>query len=102
MLTSYYDHSGQRYQAIVTQGATDGSRISLNLTASLSDLYDLKIYYLKGPAFSNWQILKEIKAAPPAEARLGAQPGELQAGEKEKNEAGQENRWPRNHRLRII
>ncbi len=90
MLTSYYDHSGQRYQAIVTQGATDGSRISLNLTASLSDLYDLKIYYLKGPAFSNWQILKEIKAAQPAEARLGAQPGELQAGEKEKNEAGQE------------
>jgi len=89
MLTSYYDQSGQRYQAIVTQGAADGSRISMNLTASLSDLYDLKIYYLKGPAFSNWQILKEIKTAPPAEARIGAQPGELQAGEKEKDEAGQ-------------
>ncbi|HQE63591.1 MAG TPA: DUF2961 domain-containing protein [Candidatus Saccharicenans sp.] len=83
LLTSYYDQSGQRYQAIISQGAADGTRISMNLKASLSDLYDIKIYYLKGPAFGNWQILKEIKGPEPAESNTQIRRQEQQSGQKE-------------------
>ncbi|HNT01498.1 MAG TPA: DUF2961 domain-containing protein [Candidatus Saccharicenans sp.] len=87
LLTSYYDQSGQRYQAIISQGAVDGTRISMNLQASLSDLYDIRIYYLKGPAFGNWRILKEMKDSPPAEIKAQQTDSkELPSSEKEKNE----------------
>ena len=91
LLTSYYAQSGQRYQAIISQEAADGSRISLTIKASLSDLYDIKIYYLKGPAFGNWQVLKEIKTGAAAEVQPEASTKNLQAGEKEKTEEAQKN-----------
>ncbi|HUM78347.1 MAG TPA: DUF2961 domain-containing protein [Candidatus Saccharicenans sp.] len=90
LLTSYYDQSGQRYQAIISQGGVDGTRISMNLQASLSDLYDIRIYYLKGPAFGNWRILKEMKDSSPAEIKAQTGSKELQSGEKEKSEQDQE------------
>ncbi|HEK85376.1 MAG: glycoside hydrolase family 172 protein [Candidatus Saccharicenans sp.] len=58
-LTSYYDQSGQRFPAIGTEGTGQGYKAKLTLKAKWSDLYDLQIYYLKGPAYGNWNILKE-------------------------------------------
>jgi hypothetical protein len=66
----------------------------MHLKASLSDLYDIKLYYLKGPAFGHWQILKEIKTPSPAENKNQMSSQEQQSGEKEgqkeKSRAGQE------------
>jgi len=62
----------------------------MNLQASLSDLYDIRIYYLKGPAFGNWRILKEMKDSSPAEIKAQTGSKELQSGEKEKSEQDQE------------
>ncbi|MCR4409595.1 MAG: DUF2961 domain-containing protein [Candidatus Saccharicenans sp.] len=60
ILTSYYDQGGQRYQAVGTEGASTGYRAKLTLKASLHDIYDIQVYYLKGPGIGNWSILKEI------------------------------------------
>ncbi|MEM5814400.1 MAG: glycoside hydrolase family 172 protein [Candidatus Aenigmatarchaeota archaeon] len=60
ILTSYYDQGGQRYQAVGTEGASSGHRAKLTLKASLHDIYDIQVYYLKGPGLGNWSILKEI------------------------------------------
>ncbi len=63
VLTSYYDQGGQRYQAITSEGASPGFRARLSLKASLHDIYDIQVYYLKGPGLGNWSILKEIPKA---------------------------------------
>ncbi len=67
LLTSYYDQTGKRYQAIATEEATTGSRVKLNLRAGLHDIYDLQIYFLKGPGLGNWSVLKEIPKPEPKE-----------------------------------
>lgn len=82
ILTSYYDQGGQRYQAVGTEGASTGYRAKLTLKASLHDIYDIQVYYLKGPGLGNWSILKEI---PPAEDHAG--PEEEKTGDKAQEQA---------------
>lgn len=60
LLTSYYDQTGHRYQAISSEGATSGYRARLSLKANLHDIYDLQLYFLKGPNLGQWSVLKEI------------------------------------------
>jgi len=73
ILTSYYDQSGRRYQAITSEGIQPGYRAKLTVKAELHDLYNLQIYYLKGPGFGNWSILKE---KPVSEEEAGKETGD--------------------------
>lgn len=82
-LTSYYDQSGQRFQAITSEGAGQGFRAKLTVKASLHDVYDLQIYYLKGPAYGNWSVLKEKPAPAESATEMGKN---RKADEEEKTE----------------
>lgn len=64
LLTSYYDQTGLRYQAVTSEGAATGYRAKLTLTVGWADIYDLQIHYLRGPGFGNWSVLR---AEPQAE-----------------------------------
>ena len=97
ILTSYYDQGGQRYQAVGTEGASTGYRAKLALKASLHDIYDIQVYYLKGPGLGNWSILKEIpkkeeKTGPEEEKKIdrAQEQAREKIAEEEKKEA-QEN-----------
>jgi hypothetical protein len=57
--TSYYDQTGQRYQAIASEGASPNWRAELSVKTNLHDIYNLEIYYLKGPDQGNWKLLRE-------------------------------------------
>ncbi|MDD8020182.1 MAG: DUF2961 domain-containing protein [Acidobacteriota bacterium] len=92
LLTSFYDQSGQRYQAITTQGASAGTRISMSLKSGLADLYNLKIYYLKGPGLSNWQLLKETKTMARTEIKAEAHSEGLEGKDGQKTEQAGENK----------
>lgn len=84
LLTPFYDQNGQRYPVINTENATPGTRLKLKIKAGWRDVFDLQIYYLKGPASGNWSVFQEKPAL--AEAR-----GESQNSETEKKQAdGQE------------
>ncbi|MDI6845596.1 MAG: DUF2961 domain-containing protein [Candidatus Saccharicenans sp.] len=85
LLTSYYDQTGERYQALTTEGANAGTRVKLNIKAGLHDIYDIQIYYLKGPAMGTWSVLKEIPASPQKEeAETKKDETQEKAEEKEK------------------
>ncbi|MGB9906021.1 MAG: DUF2961 domain-containing protein [Candidatus Saccharicenans sp.] len=84
LLTSYYEQTGHRFQAISSEGASSGYRARLSLKASLHDIYDLQVYYLKGPGLGNWSILKEI---PKVEEKVSPEEDQVdQAGEKTEQE----------------
>jgi len=57
-LTSYYDRNGTRYPALRTDGASDGARVELGFPVEVRDLYSVALYFLKGPSFGNFHILK--------------------------------------------
>lgn len=85
-LSSYYDQSGQRYQAITSDNASPGFRAKLSLKASLDDVYDLQIYYLKGPGYGHWSVLQEKPAVnQPVKATENKKP----EAEKQPEENGQ-------------
>jgi len=58
-LTPFYEQTGQRYPVINTENASPGTKLKLKVKAGWADTYDLKIYFLKGPAAGNWAILQK-------------------------------------------
>jgi len=94
ILTSYYDQTGKRYQAVSLDGAATGHRAKLSLKAGLHDIYDIQVYYLKGPGLGTWSILKEIpkteEKAVPEEEQKGEETEEKIKEEKTEEEKKEE------------
>ena len=56
-LTSYYDQRGTRFPVVTTEGAVEGTRAELDLSVRATELYDVDLYLVRGPAFGNVRVL---------------------------------------------
>ena len=90
VMTYYYDQSGQRFQAITSESASPGLRAKLFLKAPLHDVYDLQIYYLKGPGCGLWSVLKEKPSPPESVLNIEDKKADIKK-QTEENEPAQEN-----------
>jgi hypothetical protein len=48
-LSSYYDQSGNRYPLLTTENAALGTTAELSFAAETGELYDIDLYFIKGP-----------------------------------------------------
>lgn len=55
-LTSYYNQTGNRYPALMTEKAHKGTQASLTFSVEFGEHYNLELYFLKGPSMGNFKI----------------------------------------------
>ncbi len=64
-LTSYYDQQGTRFPVVATEGAVEGTRAELELAVRATELYDIDLYLVRGPANGNVRVLLATKPEDP-------------------------------------
>ncbi len=67
-LTSYYDQRGTRFPVVTTEGAVEGTRAELDLSVRATELYDVDLYLVRGPAFGNVRVLLPARTDDPKPA----------------------------------
>jgi hypothetical protein len=55
-LTSYYNQTGNRYPALMTEQAHKGTQAGLTFSVEFGEHYNLELYFLRGPSMGNFKI----------------------------------------------
>jgi hypothetical protein len=72
-LLPYYGADARRYPVLSSEGAAEGTRLTLDFPAEARDLYSVNLYLLKSPNSGNFHILRERHAPAPDEAAAGGE-----------------------------
>lgn len=60
-LTSYYDQTGSRYPALMSEEADPGTTATLSFEVEISERYSIELYFLRGQEMGNLAV-EEIRA----------------------------------------
>jgi hypothetical protein len=56
VFTPFYDQSGDRYPALMTEDAQAGTRAAVTFDVEFGEHYDVDLYFLKGPLMGTFEI----------------------------------------------